>query len=72
MLYLFFVFKLYVFIFRCKGVFGFLLGKYFVFFVDDFNMFVLEVYEVQFFVEILCQYCDYKGWYDRKVIGMLL
>ncbi|KAG8342491.1 P loop [Trypanosoma vivax] len=47
-------------------VWGAPVNKKFVILVDDLNMPVKEQYGAQPPIEILRQYMDYRGWYDRK------
>ncbi|XP_060831781.1 dynein axonemal heavy chain 1-like [Bombus pascuorum] len=54
---------------RRKDVYGPPLLRQQIFFIDDLNMPALDTYGAQPPIELLRQFMDFRGWYDRKEIG---
>ena len=54
---------------RRQRVYGPPLGQHFVIFIDDLNMPTKEKYGAQPPLELVRQFMDHQGWYDRKTLA---
>jgi dynein heavy chain len=57
---------------RRKGVYGPPVGKKYILFIDDLNMPMLDICSAQPPIELLRQWMDCGGWYDRKNVGKFM
>lgn len=55
-----------------KGVYGPPSGKKFILFIDDLNMPQLDICNAQPPIELIRQWMDYGGWYERKQVGKFM
>jgi dynein heavy chain len=54
---------------RRKNIYGPPINHKMIIFIDDLNMPMLDVCDSQPAIELIRQYLDHGGWYDRKNIG---
>ncbi|TGZ44717.1 Dynein heavy chain 1, axonemal [Temnothorax longispinosus] len=54
---------------RRRGIYGPPILKKQIFFIDDLNMPVLDTYGAQPPIELIRQFMDFSGWYDKTEIG---